>query len=169
MVNPDARGGFEIDQFTKQNIHQTQFNFMEKFLGQEVPEANRFAFLKDNADAIENVGYTRRYSPEELNEKKEELAKYAIEVSDIEEEKKLSAESFKERLKFPAAEKKRLIEQVKKSSEFVNEDCAKFIDHESKQVGFYNRLGELVYSRAIAAQEMQKTTFSVIRKTGTDN
>lgn len=47
--------------------------------------------------------------------------------------------------------------------------CAKILYHEEKMAGFYNRLGELVYSRPIMPQEMQKTVFSINRKTGTES
>lgn len=142
---------------------------MERFLGQDIPEPRRFEFLKDNADAIENFGYAKRFSSDELNQKKEALANYSIEISDIEEEKKNVMDSFKQRLKFPSEQKKELLGQIKESSEFVKEDCAKFINHEERVVGYYNSLGELVYSRPIMPQEMQKTTFSINRKTGTED
>lgn len=142
---------------------------MERFLGQEIPESQRFQFLKDNADAVENFGYTKRFSSDELNQKKEALANYSIEINDIEEEKKDAAAVFKERLKFPNEQRKELLNQIKESSEFVKEDCAKFIDHEERLVGYYNSMGELVYTRPIMPQEMQKTTFSIHRKTGTED
>lgn len=34
--------------------------------------------------------------------------------------------------------------------------------------GYYNKLGELVYSRPIMPQEMQRTIFNINRKTGTE-
>lgn len=142
---------------------------MERFLGQELPESQRFEFLKDNADAVENFGYTKRFSADELNQKKEALANYSIEINDIEEEKKDKMDTFKERLKFPNEQKKLLLGQIKESAEFVKEDCAKFIDHEERLVGYYNSLGELVSTRPIMPQEMQKTTFSINRKTGTND
>lgn len=142
---------------------------MERFLGQDIPESQRFEFLKDNADAVENIGYTRRFSSEELNQKKESLANYSIEINDIEEEKKDAMDTFKERLKFPNEQKKLLLGQIKESAEFVKEDCAKIIDHDTRLVGYYNSLGELVYTRPIMPQEMQKTTFSINRKTGTED
>lgn len=125
---------------------------MDKFLGQDIPEQERWQFLQDNADAVEKIGYTHRFTPEELAQKKEAM------------------ESFKERLKPLNEEKQELLDHIKRGSEFVeNEECAKFLYHKEKMVGFYNKLGELVYSRPIMPQEMQKTVFSINRKTGTDN
>ena len=43
--------------------------------------------LENNCDAIEEVGYTRRFTPDELNQRKEELADVSIAISDIEAER----------------------------------------------------------------------------------
>lgn len=72
---------------------------MDKFLGQDIPEQERWQFLQDNADAVEKIGYTHRFTPEELAQKKETLAEVSITINDVEMEKKEAMESFKERLK----------------------------------------------------------------------
>lgn len=140
---------------------------MEKFLGQDYKESERIKFLEDNCDAIEETGYTRRFTTDELNQKKEHLANVSIEINDIEEDKKDAVSTFKAKLKPLEESKKSLLDQVKKKSEFVEEECYKFIDHEDKTVGYYNKLGELVSSRPIMPQEMQKTIFTL--KTGTED
>lgn len=143
---------------------------MDKFLGQEIPEKDRWLFLKDNADAVEEVGYTHRFTPDELAQKKESLAETSIQINDIETEKKDVMEDFKQQLKPLNETKQILLENIKKGSEYVeNEECAKILYHEEKMVGYYNKLGELVYSRPIMPQEMQKTIFNMNRKTGTDS
>lgn len=38
---------------------------MDKFLGQDIPEQERWQFLQDNADAVEKIGYTHRFTPED--------------------------------------------------------------------------------------------------------
>ena len=130
---------------------------MDKFLGQEQPEEDRWQFIQDNADAIEEIGYTHRFTPEELAQKKESLAETSIEINDIEEE-----------LEPLVSKKKQLLEHIKKGSEFrENEQCAKILYHDERMVGYYNKLGELVYSRPIMPQEMQKTIFKNL-KTGTN-
>ena len=35
---------------------------MDKFLGQDIPEQERWQFLQDNADAVEKIGYTHPVS-----------------------------------------------------------------------------------------------------------
>ncbi|MCD8137945.1 MAG: hypothetical protein LUH01_19130 [Parabacteroides gordonii] len=143
---------------------------MDKFLGQEIPEKDRWQFLQDNADAVEEIGYTHRFTPDELAQKKESLAETSIKINDIEVEKKEVVDGYKERLKPLNEEKVKLLENIKKGSEYVdNEECVKILFHEEKMVGYYNQLGGLVYSRPIMPQEMQKTIFNMNRKTGTND
>ena len=124
--------------------------------------------LADNCDAIDKIGYTRRFEPEELDQRKNELAETSISISEIEEEKKAADSGFKLRRKPLDDRKAQLLSDLKNKSEYVTEDCYKFIDHDARMVGFYNSEGELVSSRSIYPEEMQKTIFSAMR-TGTDN
>lgn len=143
---------------------------MDKFLGQDIPEKDRWQFLQDNADAVEEIGYTHRFSTDELAQKKESLAETSIKINDIEVEKKEVMEGFKEQLKPLNAEKQELLENIKMGSEYKpHEECVKILDHDEKLAGYYNKLGELVYSRPIMPQEMQKTIFNINRKTGTES
>lgn len=140
---------------------------MEKFLGQDLPESQRWEFLKDNADAVEKIGYMHRFSPEELAQKKELLSEACIKINDIEAEKKEAMDEFKKRLKPYSEEKSQLLKNIKNGSEYIdNAECVKILYHEEKMAGFYNKLGELVYSRPIMPQEMQKTIFTL--NTGTN-
>ena len=89
---------------------------------------------------------------------------------DIEIEKKEAMEAFKAELKPLNEKKQELLENIKKGSEYVeNEECVKILYHEEKMAGYYNKLGELVYSRPIMPQEMQRTIFNINRKTGTES
>jgi len=143
---------------------------MDKFLGQDIPEKDRWQFLQDNADSVEKIGYTHRFTPEELAQKRESLAETSIKINDIEIKKKEVMESFKADLKPLNKQKKELLDNIKKGSEYrENEECVKILDHEERMAGYYNKLGELVYSRPIMPQEMQKTIFNINRKTGTND
>lgn len=138
---------------------------MDRFLGQEVEEKDRWQYLQDNADAVEEISYTHRLTPDELAQKKEELSKVSIDINDIEIDKKEAMSEFKERLK-PLNEKKiELLDSIKQGVQFVpKEECAKILYHDEKMVGYFNKLGELVYSRPIMPQEMQKTVFTTLRQ-----
>ena len=110
---------------------------MDKFLGQEQPEEDRWQFIQDNADAIEEIGYTHRFTPEELAQKKESLAETSIEINDIEEEKKEVMQEYKKQLEPLLKQKKQLLEHIKKGSEFrENEQCAKILYHDERMVGY---------------------------------
>lgn len=142
---------------------------MERLLAQDICEEKRFEFLKDSSDAVEVVSYTRRFTPDELAQKKESLAEISIRINDIEVEKKEAMDEFKERLKVLNVEKKELLSMIKAGAEQVEEECAKILYHDERMGGFYNKLGELVYSRPIMTHEMQRTMFSINSKTGTNN
>ena len=109
---------------------------MDKFLGQDIPEEERWQFLQDNADSVEKIGYTHRFTPEELAQKKETLAEVSITINDVEMEKKEAMESFKERLKPLNEEKQELLDHIKRGSEYVeNEECAKFSTMKKRWLG----------------------------------
>lgn len=71
---------------------------MDKHLGHEYPPGNaREAFLKDNCDKVEQKGYMKPFTAEQLAEKKENLAETSIQLNDIELEKKAALAEFKNR------------------------------------------------------------------------
>lgn len=113
--------------------------------------------------------YSRVFSPEELAKQRETLTDVSIRIADIEEEKKQVMESFKEKLKPLQTERNEAIENLRSKSKTVTEECFKFLFEEDNMVGFYNREGNLVSSRPAFPNEMQKSIFMEIRKTGTNN
>lgn len=142
---------------------------MQRELGKEIANAEqRRAFLQDNADSIEEKGYMKRFTPEELFRMKETLSETAIEINDIEEEKKEIMSELKDRLKPLKEEKKRLLTGLKNKAEHTTERCFKFIDMETREVGYYNEDGDLIESRPAYADELQGNIFQMAR-TGTDN
>lgn len=143
---------------------------MERELGKDLEQGKkRVAFLMDNCDAVEEKGYMKPYTPEELAKMKESLSETAIIINDIEEEKKEAMKEFKARLEPLATAQKKNLEGLKKKAEFVTERCFKFIDQEAREVGFYNENGDLIESRPAYSEEMQCTIFQMPRKTGTNN
>lgn len=142
---------------------------MQRELGKDIQDPKkRIEFLKDNCDAVEQKGYMKRYSPDQLLKMKEELSETAIEINDIEEEKKSANEVFKIRMKPLIEDRKSILTGLKNKSEHVTEVCFKFIDLNSREVGFYNDNGELIESRPAYAEELNGNIFQVLRETGTD-
>lgn len=138
---------------------------MEKVLGKEVEAGpKRMAYLSDNCDKVEEKGYMKRFNEDEVSEMKDILSDVAIEINDLEEEKKLFMAEFKERIKPFREEKKRLLVGLKNRAEFVRENCYKFVDTETRQVAYYNAEGDLVDYRSANADELQGNIFQITRK-----
>lgn len=143
---------------------------MEKTIGKEYKNAReREAFLKDNCDKVEEKGYMKPYSAEELQGHKENLANVSIEIAEIEAEKKAQDAYYKGQLKPLVEQRSQMVSNIKSKSEYVKEVCFKFVDQEAKETGFYNADGDLIECRPATADELQPTIFSMARKTGTDN
>ena len=108
---------------------------MEKALFQDYPEKQRKSMLEDNADKIEEIGYMKPFTPEEMEVMKDDLSKVVISINDIEDEKKSKMDEIKLRLKPLDEEKKELLSNIKNKSEYVTENCFKMVDHNNGMVG----------------------------------
>ena len=93
----------------------------------------------DNCDKVEDKGYMKRFTPEQLSQMKEELSETAIKINDIEERKKEVMAEFKEKLDPLTKEKQRILTGLKNKAEHVTEQCYKFVDMETREVGYYNQ------------------------------
>ena len=145
---------------------------MEKFIGQEYANlAEREQFIKDNADAIENIGYTKPLPSDEVEKLKEKLANASIKKLEQEEEKKAAVQMYNEEIKRYKNTIKEAADKLKSKSEYVNEACYKLVDEQTRQVGYYNNEGMLVYQRAARHDELQPRLFkrSIAPATGTED
>ena len=142
---------------------------LDKELGKDIPQDRRAAFLNDNCDATQEITYNRQLTSEELAECREKLTDASIKLADIAEEKKLAMDAFKEEAKPYEEIRTKQIKNLKHKSEVVTGLCYKFIDEETRMVGFYNKEGDLVDSRPAFADELQRNIFQAARKTGTNN
>lgn len=142
---------------------------LDKELGKEYPIERRAEYLNDNCDAMQEITYTRQLTSEELAECREKLTDASIKLADIAEEKKLAMDAFKEEAKPYEEIRTKQIKNLKHKSEVVTGLCYKFIDEETRMVGFYNKEGDLVDSRPAFADELQRNIFQAARKTGTNN
>lgn len=142
---------------------------MQRELGKDIQDPKkRIEFLKDNCDSVEQKGYMKRFTPDQLLKMKEELSETAIKINDIEIEKKEVVKDFTAQLKPLIEDRSSILSGLKNKSEHVTELCFKFIDLETREVGFYNEDGELIESRPAYADELQGNIFQVVRKTGTE-
>ena len=133
---------------------------MDKYLGKDIENlVAREAFLKDNCDKVEEKGYMKPYTPEKLQQCKEELANASIEIAEIEQEAKEAAAHYKGRLKPLKEARANMVSNIKAKAEYVTEPCYRFTDREEKQTCYYNANGDLVELRPATAEELQPTLF----------
>jgi hypothetical protein len=143
---------------------------MQRELGKDIEAgARRIDFLESNSDKVEEKGYMKRFTPEQLAQMKENLSETDIEINDVEEEKKEVIKDFKARLDPLTDERKRLLKGLKNKAEYVTEKCYKFVDMDERTVGYYNQEGDLIESRPAFPEELQANIFQLNRKTSTNN
>jgi hypothetical protein len=141
---------------------------MDKVLGQEYEGKARIDFLRDNCDAVEDLGYTKQLPNEEIEALKDRLVENNIQLRDVRADKKAANKEFNDQIKQLEESNDEVTGKLKAKSEFVTEACFKFVDTETREVGYYNREGLLVYCRPGRPEEMQKSMFSPILRTGTE-
>lgn len=143
---------------------------MEKFIGQEIENlAEREKFIKDNADGVEDMGYSKPIPSAEIEKLKERLSDSTIKRLEAEQAKKYITQQYNEEIKAYKAEIRDTADKLKSKSEYVNEPCYKLVDQEAKTVGYYNREGMLVYERTARQDELQPRLFKIGgQKTGTE-
>lgn len=141
---------------------------MDKVLGQEHEGKARIDFLRDNCDAVEDLGYTKQLPNEEIEALKDRLVENNIQLRDVRADKKAANKEFNDQIKQLEESNDEVTGKLKAKSEFVTEACFKFVYTETREVGYYNREGLLVYCRPGRPEEMQKSMFSPVLRTGTE-
>lgn len=144
---------------------------MEKFIGQDIENLQeREQFIKDNAEGIETMGYSKPLKSSVIDKLKEQLANTTIEKEEVEADKKAANQQYNADLKNLRTTIGDIAEKLKSKSEYVNEGCYKLVDEEEKMVGYYNKEGMLVYERQARLEELQPKLFKMnAGKTGTDD
>lgn len=132
---------------------------MEQKIFQNVDVRQREQYLRDNATAVEKKTFVRHLTPEEVIKLHAEFSQKAVDLSNAEEELQIHRENFKSTAKPIKSEMGQLMKSIRSSSEELTEDVFLLADMEEQMMGYYNKLGELVYSRPLLAQERQ---FSII-------
>lgn len=100
---------------------------------------------------------------------KETLADASIKKLEQEEAKKAAVQMYNEEIKGYKLTIKDAADKLKSKSTYVKEPCYKLIDQQTRQVGYYNKEGMLVYQRAARHDELQPNIFKLAPKTGTDD
>lgn len=128
--------------------------------------AEREAFLKDNCEAVEEKGYMKMFTPEQLQGVKEDLVTLLIRIETVESGKKAAARAYKAELKSLLEQRQQALQSYRQKSEYVREICYKFVDKEERRACYFNAGGDLIESRPATADELQLKLFL---KTGTSS
>lgn len=140
---------------------------MQRTLGQDISsKMERRMFLQDNCDAVEDLGYVKEIPTERLEELKNTLVENNIELQTIRQAKKDAVKEFNDQLKPLEEVNSETTKQLKERSEYVTEQCYKFVDNDDRTVGYYNSEGVLVFSRPCRPEEMQTTLNQAARAIG---
>lgn len=128
---------------------------MEKFMFQDRSPKDREQLLRDNANKVESRTYLRALDPAEVIELQNTYTQKAIELSAADDDLKMHRENHKAIAKPLKVEMSQIIQGIRTSSEEVTEDVFLLADMDEQMMCYYNRLGELVYSRPLMQNEKQ--------------
>ncbi|MGN1211357.1 MAG: hypothetical protein ACI4TM_06700 [Candidatus Cryptobacteroides sp.] len=126
---------------------------MQELFLPEIPAEEREQLMRDNCDEIVEKSYTRRYTQDEVNRVRAELADNYIELNELSSELDCIKAEYKAKMK-PIIERNALhIKNLKAGGEYVTTECYKFVDEEENRVGFYDPQGHLLEERPIMPEE----------------
>lgn len=128
--------------------------------------------LKDNCEKLlEDYGYDKPLSKEQLKSIKDKLSSASVELHDVQEEKKQADSEFNQQIKELKGTIAEQVKQLKTRTTYTCELCFEFLFRDERKVGVYNKDGQLVYERAATLKELREpeNMFSTMKKTGTDN
>lgn len=128
---------------------------MEKLMFPGKSPRDREQLLRDNAVKVENRTYLRALDQSEVIELQNAYTQKAIELANAEAELKTHREVFKSKAKPLKVEMGEIIQGIRTSSEEITEEVFLLADMDEQMMCYYNKLGELVYSRPLMQSEKQ--------------
>lgn len=142
---------------------------MDKYILQRESPEERERILSNSCDQIEERYYTRKYTQEEINDTRADLADISLRIADKEEEKRAINEQLKADMKPLVERRTTILGQLKAGGERVKGNVYKMTDPDKNEVGYYNSEGMLIEERPMREDEKQRSVFQIMRNTGTDN
>ena len=143
---------------------------MEKVLFQDYSPEERLEMLQNNCDrVIEDYGYEKPLSKDQLKAIKDKLSSASVSLHDVQEEKKEADKEFNEQIKNFKGTIAESVKQLKTRTTYTCEQCFELIDYDEKKVGIYNREGILVEERAAKLNELREPRNMFAQKTGTND
>lgn len=141
---------------------------MDQQILQAEKAAERKEILKNSCARTEELTYSKKYTPDELILKKDELTQQDIQLHKLEMKKKEAMADFTAQLKELKEDRLITMGNVRTGVEEVTEVVYLMDDQETREMGYYNGNGHLVYSRPLMQDERQMRIVGN-EKTGTNN
>ena len=130
---------------------------MDKKLFQDYSEEQRLQMLKDNCSKLlEDYGYDKPLSVEQLKSVKDRLSSASVELHDVEEEKKESDKGYNEQIKSLKGIIAEQVRQLKTRTTYTCELCFEFLFREERKVGVFNKDGLLIEERPATLKELRE-------------
>ena len=143
---------------------------MEKLLFQDYSPEERLEMLQNNCDkVIEDYGYEKPLSKDQLKAIKDKLSSASVSLHDVQEEKKEADKEFNEQIKNFKGTIAESVKQLKTRTTYTCEQCFELIDYDEKKVGIYNREGILIEERPAKLNELREPRNMFAQKTGTND
>jgi hypothetical protein len=128
---------------------------MDQFLFQDLPEEKRVAQLDALSEGAEEKEYAVFLSQDELAARKSQFTSLAIQEAKLLDKKADALAEIKAELAPIQAEKKEVLGEIKSGTIRETGICYKMVDQENKQVGFYNKKGQLIEQRPMTFDDRQ--------------
>lgn len=144
---------------------------MEKYILQDMSEAERKQMLIDNADGVEEMGYTKPMTQKQIDDTKQLLAEETIQLKDVEAAKKAADADYNSQIKAHKQNISEAADMLKAKGKYIIGKVYKMVDTDTKRVGLYSPEGMLVDERPAEPQELQPGLFTKtinLKPTGTD-
>jgi hypothetical protein len=142
----------------------------EKFiLKNETPE-KRLEYLESTADQVVKEKYYQRLTGDQLTIKKAEFTANALNIEDLEEQKKEVMDEFKDKIQPLKDSNKILSSEIRTGFTQKEGKLYMIIDHKTRMVNYYDETGEMIETktRPATADELQNTTIHMSLRTGTN-
>jgi len=142
---------------------------MDKQLMADTPAQHREPFLRDSCyKVLEDETYTRRLESEEVAEMKTALYERVKKIISLTEELKQITKNFKDEIKVLEFEKQDLVQSIQFESVSERGTLYAMDDQDNGLMGFYDKTGELVFTRPLKPEERQ-TSILTIKRNGTND
>jgi len=125
---------------------------MEQFMPDAL-EQDRIQVLQDTADKTRQEMYDAPLSDAEIENRKSEFFKNAIQIDDLEEEKKEATKEFTDKIKDIKATNKCIRDEIKTGAARVEGILYDIADYEEGYMCTYDKTGALIEKRRLTPQE----------------